>query len=77
MDAKVIPPWKEAVSAFSKQASETEIYHSFGKSRKQRVPTKQPSRICMKATAASPSLVVIQDDEPDFGPRSKPSSTRP
>jgi hypothetical protein len=75
MDAKVIPPWKEAVSAFSNKRQKPKLL--FFKSRKQRAPTKHPSRICMKATAASPSLVVIQDNEPDFGPRTRPLSIPP
>ena len=77
MDAKVIPPWKEAVSIFRISVRKRATpFHSKTKGWKQRAPTKQPRRVCMKATAASPSLIAIQD-EPDTGPGSKSFSVRP
>lgn len=63
-DAKVIPPWNEAVSAFApKIIVRKKKKFDFGWCKC--IPTKQPSKIRRNAMAASPSLKLVGHDGPD------------
>ena len=42
--------------------------------KERRIPTRQPSKIRRKATAASPSLMLFGHDEPDDGASGQPVS---